>query len=520
MTLWQDTVKTALVGSERQSLALAFPADSALGRMLSQLEQTPAEPYVLKVAATLALYHQASWTPESRSLTPVPPCDLDDLPVCRETSQHLLNQILEGTYPNLLPEWLLLATQAGQRVPPAQLPALLNQGKQTSALRRQILPVLGKRGQWLATHHQAWDYVYGGQPLEIEAWQTESSRQRLALLEQLSQHDPAQVRLWLQSTWKTDPAEFRVSCLQILAQTLTSDDEPWLESLLDQDRSKQVRLEAAQLLARLPGSALCQRMIARVQPLLQLNTISGSQVLTAALPDQFTLAMERDGLDKKPQGRVGEKTWWLRQMLARIPPHYWCDYWQMSPEALLGGIDPQQFDLFGLSWTEATYRFRVESWAVELLRQAWDREGFGNAQNRYSFSQALSSLAEVVSTDHAQALCLEFLHADPQRVTDSSVLSSLLNHCQPWSSTLIDTFTECCCLVAKSKTETSAYPYSFHNNLITIANTIDPAHREWVTQALSEAFAKHTAFRHTIEQVLARLEFRQTLHQSFSDHGH
>jgi len=87
------------------------------------------------------------------------------------------------------------------------------------------------------------------------------------VLGQLRRSDPAQSRDLLQKTWIDDPADQRAEFVKLFIDGLSPTDEPLLESMLD-DRSKQVRIAAADLLVRLPHSQLQQRMIARASSLL------------------------------------------------------------------------------------------------------------------------------------------------------------------------------------------------------------------------------------------------------------
>jgi hypothetical protein len=135
-------------------------------------------------------------------------------------------------------------------------------------------PRLGKRGRWLARQNPDWAYAVAGEvpdePGAIdEAWTTGTPEARVALLRQLRQADPARGRELLASTWKTDGPEDRAAFLKAFEIGLGPDDEPFLEAALD-DRRKEVRAAAIELLTRLPGSRLVRRMIERVAPLLSL----------------------------------------------------------------------------------------------------------------------------------------------------------------------------------------------------------------------------------------------------------
>jgi hypothetical protein len=114
---------------------------------------------------------------------------------------------------------------------------------------------------------------------------------------------------------------------------LSADDEPFLEAALD-DKRKGVRQAAAECLARLPGSAHAKRNLARLAGLIVMEEAKGgllgrfrSRKLTVQLPAALDKAAVRDGLEAKPPAarKVGERAFWLEQMVELVPPRYWCE---------------------------------------------------------------------------------------------------------------------------------------------------------------------------------------------------
>jgi hypothetical protein len=92
---------------------------------------------------------------------------------------------------------------------------------------------------------------------------------------------------------------------------LTDEDAPFLDTALD-DRSKEVRRAAADLLARLPTSVFVARMLARAQPLLSFKPakLLSRASLEVTLPSSPDASAARDGLDPKAFGQqktLGEK---------------------------------------------------------------------------------------------------------------------------------------------------------------------------------------------------------------------
>ncbi len=282
-----------------------------------------------------------------------------------------LDSILHHKRMELLPEWLCAAANAGLRVPEAYLPALLDVGRKNELLlRAAILPTLGKRGVWLAQHNPAWEYVRGQDTTNAETvWQTGRREARLTLLQRLRREDPARARTLLQSTWKEAALKERTALLPLLADGLSMEDEPFLESVLD-DRSKEVRAIAAGLLSRLPQSRLVQRMIERLEPLLsvQKGGMLKKGAIVVELPQECDNAMQRDGIDPKPPRYSQKNAWWLCQMIGYVLLSHWGQQWELSPADVLKYARKSEWHSTLLDgWARAAINQRDAEWVEALL---------------------------------------------------------------------------------------------------------------------------------------------------------
>lgn len=368
---WEHLVKAALLGSERQNLTLPLPSGDPLDDALSRLDATDPEGALLGAAALLTLYRQAGRQP-AISAAPLPiACPPDNLPECSPRAASHLATMLSGQYVDLLPEWLGLLRQRGQRVPPKHLHSLLDRGHQHNELRELVLPVLGQRGRWLAAHNAAWDYAIDiGTPDAEERWQTGTRNARLSLLRRLRADEPDRARALLETTWAQDGAKERTAFLGVLQANLSMDDEPFLEAALD-DRSKEVRRVAANLLARLPDSRLVQRTIEWVKPLLTFH--KGSLLKSArpdvTLPEECTKDMQRDGVEPTPPDKAwGKQGWWLQQMLAMVPPAFWCQQWGIAADEAVKIVYKSEWTrVLRQGVAQATLRHQDAAWAEALL---------------------------------------------------------------------------------------------------------------------------------------------------------
>ena len=373
---WPLVVQSALLGTERTA-ARAWPeAPPAAAPYLAQLDASDAEGALLGAAALLSTYAAAGRLPVPAAGDPVAPAptDADDAPEAPAGPARLLTTMLAGVHPEALPEWLARAAARGWRAPALTLPALLALATATPTLRPALAAVLGARGRWLAAQRDDWRWAVAeatppeGEALEL-AWQTGTPAERAALLERVRAADAARGRALLESTWAEEAPTQRAPLVAALGTGLSRDDEPLLERALD-DRRQEVRRAAAALLARLPDGALVARMTERARALLRHD--AGGLLRRARLhvepPAAHDLGLVRDGVDRTPPAGIGERAWWLAQILGAVPPSTWSREWRTEPATLIRlAADGEWRQPVLDGWSMAAARFRDPAWAAALL---------------------------------------------------------------------------------------------------------------------------------------------------------
>ncbi len=363
MSTWNDLVTTALLGTERSPQTP--PAPAALDGVLSAIQPLPREEAFLTTAGAYAAWRQAGHKPAQLS-TSTPVAEPEDLPPISVESAAHLRQMLAGHFQIVLPEWLRAVADAGRRVPFELLPAMLDRARQDRDLRPLITATGGKRAAWLSTRNPQWSFGVGDSP---ELWETGTKDQRIAVLRSLRKRDPAEARTKLQSVWKDEPAGTRAAFLAELHTRLSIEDEPFLEELLD-DRSKEVRRSAIELLSRLPSSRFVARMTARATPLLQWKP-GKRPSLEITLPSEPDPEGVRDGLDPKAFGnqkKLGEKAVLLVLIIASIPPSHWSETFGAEPSDILKAAAKDEFARALVSaWALAATRFHDADWAEAIL---------------------------------------------------------------------------------------------------------------------------------------------------------
>jgi hypothetical protein len=320
---------SALLGTQRSPLGTL--ENPQLEAIRLQLEAHGTEKQLL--GTSVVAFNMARAGLQANNKIPsVAPAAADTRAVISEAAQERLGQLF-AQHTDLIPEWLELANHAGFRVPHQDLIALLDYGRQHTQHRPKVQPLLDSRGRWLAQQNPYWTWATGNTSSldnALETWEIGAKAARVLALQTIRQANPEQARTLLETVWKSEPADERKSFLNELEHELSNADETFLETCLD-DRSKDVRSIAADLLAKLPSSAFIKRMVARGQQILTAN----KKGIEVNLPE-WTNELGRDSIEKKPPYPYrGEKAYWLESILQNIPPETWQTHLGLEPKEIL-----------------------------------------------------------------------------------------------------------------------------------------------------------------------------------------
>lgn len=409
-----DLLQTALLGTAKQP---APPAEHPADALMTRLGDQSAEHHLLLRAGARRVHELAGYVAQSAEAIPAAPPD--SRPVCSRRAAQILADWLAANQHELLVEAFQRLDRAGQRLPPDLLPQALTRYTGFSIymagedpkleeqaiqllhrferVARAIPPVLGERGQWLSRIYEenaqnsepavasGSDLVNPSPDLEEENWKEASHRERRWILERLRQTDPDRARQWLTAVWSEEKAEHRAEFLEKLSVGLSPRDEEFLEHTLE-DRSAKVQVIAASLLARLPRSALAQRMCALAETILAytpptrkgmsaaLRKMVGKEkpgTLEVHLPRQFDKTWGRDGIREKPPAGTSARTFWASQVLALVPPSHWIARFRAPAVELVAAAETSEDGLVALeAWSQAAILFGEQPW-IQALWDGW-----------------------------------------------------------------------------------------------------------------------------------------------------
>lgn len=394
------------------------------------------EVMLLEAAAAFATFRKAGISiTQTLDALPYQPCESDAVSVCSPIAGNYLSQILQQNQEEILVEWLKVVTQLNQRIPEELLPDVLSYGAMHEKVRTAILPVLGKRGVWLAQFNNRWAFALDSNSdlSNDEPFRLGNTKERVEYFQKLRRQDAAKALELLKTTWETEDHQTKADFLKVLAIGLSNDDLAFIEAALE-DKRKEVRSEAALLLALLPNSSLVQRVKKAVSELVTYNAKKKS--LTVELPELLSSEMKRDGIREHFQPLPeGKKANWLTQMIALLPLTHWETEWHLTAEECLEmAINSDFRNVWWWGWATAAKRLNDPKWLLAIHRYILHKKPSGKKGLHF----ALDFLYQDLPNELFNGLALEYLERDSNALLsdDHPVMTLLLQEFQPWEDKL------------------------------------------------------------------------------------
>jgi hypothetical protein len=366
LSTWQDLVTASLIGTERSEVpAAGIPGVLAMDPVAAA--QDPAS-VLLDRAALLTAARRAGRRPGRAD--PLPESEPDGRPPVTPHAGRRLARMLGGQYPDLLTEWLTAATARGLRLPPPLLPPLLDRARRAGpsdpGLPRLVAEAGGPRARWLAALNPDWDFVTAQDLPGDDAWRLGHAAQRRGYLAALLASDPDAARRLITGGWQAAAPGERAMLLAVLDGGLAPPDEPLLEAALD-DRAEDVRAWAAYLLARLPGSALGQRMAERALRCVRLQRGAHGTRLVIVPPAGCDASMRRDGI---APGQAADRARRVLELVARTPLRTWTETFGRTAAQIASAPAGDWSPVLFAAWARAAIAQLDQDWMAALLNRA------------------------------------------------------------------------------------------------------------------------------------------------------
>lgn len=442
----QDLTRIAVIGTARATSGVPVDAEHPAEALFSQLSISDPESALLLKAGVHAVFEASA-----RIAQPVS----EEIPVAMpETARApggrllgIMQNALAADSKDLLAEMLREMARGNIHIPHELLPAAL--GVSDVILRELLLPVLGERGRWLSRLNPDWSWVEHGigvlnqddQVKLKQVWDEGTIAERCRVLKIWRLANPAEAREKLAATFSQDSADHRTRLVRELETGLSADDEALLEKCLD-DRSSNVKQQAAELLSLLPNSALSLRMRERASAMLtskKEGIVFKKLKVTCNPPESIDKQWERDGILQKPPAGRGKRAFWLESVLPLVPPSHWVRHLGGKPADLIEAV---REDNFGpsvlLGWSRAAVRFASsDTQSAEWVQPIWSYwEDVGSRAKGQALSAIIEEMAPligVMNPTDAERRVLELLQK--QHGTEQSEAVTLLDSLpRPWSA--------------------------------------------------------------------------------------
>ena len=366
-----------MIGTDKKNISAAeLPADlqEAVATIYAN-EAIDKEEKFLQITALAFNYRQAGVLPLHKETITLLQCAAEEKGYCTVVAMRVLKDILSEESIPLLKFWLQQCNAKDQLVQPELIPSLLAEGMQQKKLQTLIAACCGKRGEWLSSFNEAWNFSQN-QTAE-QRWQTGTPEQRRTILKDTRTNDPALAGEWLQQTWPQEDANTKTAFLEIFSINIGEADIAFLESL-SVEKSKKVKEAATNLLKCIPASAVVQLYQQVLQQSVELKKekalfgLSSKMVLQFHLPPGFDESIFKTGIDKLSNNKeFTDDEFILIQLIQSVPPTFWEKQLAADPKTI---IEQFQKDDIGKKMMPAlviaTTKFKDVQWAMHLMQHS------------------------------------------------------------------------------------------------------------------------------------------------------
>ncbi|MGE0084096.1 MAG: DUF5691 domain-containing protein [Desulfococcaceae bacterium] len=369
-----DTLaKQLFVGTRRESAGTAEGVSDVVSRMFQNIAALPVskEEQLLHQCALAWVFETAAFLPETEDFVSLTQSPEDNRKTCTPAAGRILREALAKPWPRLVSEWIAGASGSNTRPRFRALPALLRFATETPVYRSAVRGCIGPRGRWIAQKNPDWRWAAATEKdmeqSETRLWEEGTLSERCEYMIRVREKEPAKSRALIQEGLKGETASNRSKLIALFQHSLSPDDEPVLESLLD-DRSIEVRRALASLLSQLPSSALALRMQERMKDCVSMEKGLLRTTCKVEPPEEINEPMKRDSILDKAVSGLGSRAAMLMWMVSFTPLGWWQERGNFSPKEILKAIRKSEWkEALFMGLANAAITQHDPSWITALL---------------------------------------------------------------------------------------------------------------------------------------------------------
>jgi hypothetical protein len=213
--------------------------------------------------------------------------------------------------------------------------------------------------------------------------------------------------------------------------------------------------------------------------------------------------MQRDGIVPKPPAGMGEKAWWLLQLLSQVPPQFWQSI--ASPiEWVEAAVKSDWKQALLEGWAIATVRHRAMDWA-EALVQVWHTV----AQSRNA--ETIEQLVEILPSDRIETLILESWRDCSDKLSVENPAFGLLKaYRQGWSLAFSRAVLGSLCEELSQRK--NSYDWELRSTVKDFALYMNPDLVDEASDRLRDKVGQLSYWSVTVDEFLSTLQFRHEMH--------
>lgn len=277
-----------------------------------------------------------------------------------EESYTMYIETMLEEFPQLVHQYIEMATESGKVLPRRFIPKYLNYIKNwDTTSRQQASLIAGERAKYLSKFFKQWNFLV---PTSIN-WETAFHKQRVAHAKKVRENNPKEALALIEKGFKENHSTERKELLEILSVNLSETDVPFLKENLE-DRSKAVKQVAYNLLTIIDKQTQTELFeVASFYIKIKKGGFLSKGSLEVALPEATTFinnlaSAERNGV------QVGKKAEKLLNLVSILP----FSFYELEPSKILDFIAKSEWNKVLLQgFQNAAILHQNTKWAMELI---------------------------------------------------------------------------------------------------------------------------------------------------------